>query len=131
MYFIVTCSFISFYSSTRIRRAHSRTEIEICDCGLNSQQMWRLHSCSTDPPGRVWKEFETTTANKFSGWVFPALSRELHFYESLTKLRLSNHIVLTVYRIFCVYVCGCHIFCMYLDFIHSSWLLKTLEFPEQ
>lgn len=28
-------------------------KIEICDCGVNAQQMWRLHIYSTDLPGRV------------------------------------------------------------------------------
>lgn len=40
---------------------------EIHDCGVNPQQMWRLHSCSADLPGRERKEFEITPANKYSG----------------------------------------------------------------
>lgn len=51
--FVFHCiMFHSFFLSKFIGHTIGK-KIEICDSGVNPQQMWRLHSSSTDLPGRV------------------------------------------------------------------------------
>jgi tRNA nucleotidyltransferase/poly(A) polymerase len=62
--------------------------MEIHDHGVSAQQMWRLHSCFTALPERMWKESEAILANKYS-------AQSMQYQFEYGDWKLVNQLVLT------------------------------------
>lgn len=85
---IVSHSVISSPVKPRFRGHTAGKKIEICGHGVDAQQMRRLPSYSTDLPKQACKEFETIQANKYSGWVYLAPSRETAFVWVIDRVKM-------------------------------------------